>query len=146
MKYYNTSNPLEKQQFLLRASKLAEGGKVVGLGERRPQRTLNQNAYLWLILGYWASQTGYTKNEAEAIYKEINKDTYFIVKEIYGEQVTYIRHTYELDTKEMTLSIDRFRNWSANNDACPVYIPAPNESYYFLEMEMEIDKVKEYLY
>ena len=146
MKYYNTSNPLEKQQFLLRASKLAEGGKVVGLGERRPQRSLKQNDYLWLILGYWASQTGYTKVEAEAIYKEVNRDIYYVVKEIQGRRIAHIKHTYELDTKEMTLSIDRFRNWSAMNEACPVYIPAPNESYYFLDMEMEIDKVKEYLY
>lgn len=145
MKYYNTSNPLEKQQFLLRANKLAEGGKVVGLGEKRPQRTQNQNAYLWLILGYWATQTGYTKNEAEAIYKEINKEVYYIVKEINGRQITYIRHTYELTTKEMTETIDKFRNWSSMNDACPVYLPAPNESYYFAEMEMEIERMKEYL-
>lgn len=31
------------------------------------------------------------------------------------------------------------------NDACPVYLPAPNESYYFAEMEMEIERMKEYL-
>ncbi len=145
MKLYNTSNPLEKQQFLLRANKLAEGGKIVEMGEKRPQRSLKQNAYLWLILGYWASQTGYTKAEAEAIYKEISKDIYYIQKEIYGNEVTYIRHTYELNTEEMTTTIERFRNWSAANDAYPVYIPAPNESYYFAEMEMEIERMKEYI-
>lgn len=145
MKYYNTSNPLEKQQFLLRANKLAEKGKVVGLGEKRPQRSLQQNSYLWLILSYWGSQTGYTKEEAEAIYKDINKDLYVCRKEMYGKEYSYIKHTYELNTEEMSLSIERFRNWSAMNEACPIYIPAPNESYYFQEMELEIERNKEYM-
>lgn len=145
MKTYNTSNPLEKQQFLLRANKLAEKGKVVQMGEKRPQRTLQQNAYLWLILAYWGSQTGYTKEEAEAIYKEINRGLYYSEKEVYGNVCTYIKHTYELNTAEMTQSIEKFRNWSAMNDACPVYIPAPNESYYFQEMEIEIERTKEYI-
>lgn len=146
MKTYNTSNPLEKQQFLLRANKLAEKGKVVQMGERKPQRSLKQNAYLWLILAYWGTQTGYTKEEAEAIYKDINKDLYQCSKEAYGREYTYTRHTYELDTEQMTQSIERFRNWSAMNEACPVYIPAPNESYYFQEMEMEVEKNKEFMY
>lgn len=146
MKYYNTSNPLEKQQFLLRANKLAEKGKVVGLGEKRPQRSLNQNSYLWLILAYWGCQTGHTKEEAEAIYKEINRRLYYFEKEVYGKQYFYIKHTYELNTAEMTESIERFRNWSAMNEACPVYIPAPNESYYFQEMELEIERNKEFIY
>lgn len=145
MKYYNTSNPLEKQQFLLRANKLAEKGKVVQMGEKRPQRTLQQNAYLWLILAYWGCQTGHTKEEAEAIYKEINRRLYYFEKEAYGKQYFYIKHTYELNTAEMTESIERFRNWSAMNEACPVYIPAPNESYYFQEMELEIERNKEFI-
>lgn len=110
MSLYDTSNPLQKEQFKARSAKLAESGKVVELTEKKPKRTLNQNAYLWLLIGYWATQTGYTKDESEAIYKEVNKDIYFVDKEIAGEKVRYIRHTYELDTREMSLSIERWRN------------------------------------
>jgi hypothetical protein len=116
---YDNSNPLVKEQFLLRARKLADTGKMVEMTEKKPQRTLKQNAYLWLLLSYWATQTGYTKEEAEAIYKDVNKDIYIEVKEIGGREVEYVRHTYELDTAEMTSTIEKFRNWSVMNDAYP---------------------------
>lgn len=144
-KTYYTANPLEKEQFLLRARKLADKGKVVILGEKRPQRTLKQNSYLWLILNYWATQTGYTVDDAEAIYKEINKDIYYIEKEAYGKAYVYVRHTYELDTEEMTKTIEKFRNWSAMNEAFPVYIPSPNEHNLIQYMEVEVEKMRDYL-
>jgi len=145
MSLYDTSNPLQKEQFKARSAKLAESGKVVELTEKKPKRTLNQNAYLWLLIGYWATQTGYTKNESEAIYKEVNKDIYFVDKEIAGEKVRYIRHTYELDTREMSLSIERWRNWAVMNEAFSVYLPAPNEERLIQLMEIEVERMKSYL-
>ncbi len=145
MSLYDTSNPLQKEQFKARSAKLAESGKVVELTEKKPKRTLNQNAYLWLLIGYWATQTGYTKDESEAIYKEVNKDIYFVDKEIAGEKVRYIRHTYELDTREMSLSIERWRNWAVMNEAFSVYLPAPNERRLIQLMEIEVERMKSYL-
>ena len=142
---YDNSNPLVKEQFLLRAQKLAEGGKTVEMTEKKPLRTLKQNSYLWLLLGYWATQTGYTKDEAETIYKDVNKDIYCETKEIGGREVTYIRHTYELDTAEMTSSIEKFRNWSVMNDAFPVYLPAPDETTLIQYMEMEVQRMREFI-
>ena len=145
MSLYDTSNPLQKEQFKARSAKLAESGKVVELTEKKPKRTLNQNAYLWLLIGNWATQTGYTKDESEAIYKEVNKDIYFVDKEIAGEKVRYIRHTYELDTREMSLSIERWRNWAVMNEAFSVYLPAPNEERLIQLMEIEVERMKSYL-
>lgn len=142
MSLYDTSNPLQKEQFKARSAKLAESGKIVELTEKKPKRSLNQNAYLWLLIGYWATQTGYTKDEAESIYKEVNKDIYSVEKEIAGEKVRYIRHTYELDTREMSLSVERWRNWAAMNEAFPVYLPAPNEERLIQLMEIEVERMK----
>lgn len=142
---YDNSNPLVKEQFLLRAHKLADAGKMVDMTEKKPQRTLKQNSYLWLLLGYWATQTGYTKDEAESIYKSVNSDIYYEDKEIGGEEVTYIRHTYELDTAEMTSTIEKFRNWSAMNDAFPVYLPAPDEEDLIRYMEIEVQKMRDFI-
>lgn len=136
---------MQKEQFKARSAKLAESGKIVELTEKKPKRTLNQNAYLWLLIGYWATQTGYTKDESESIYKEINKDIYFVDKEIAGEKVRYIRHTYELDTREMSLSIERWRNWAVMNEAFSVYLPAPNEERLIQLMEIEVERMKSYL-
>lgn len=142
---YDTSNPLDKANFLLRAKKLAESGKVVELTEKKPKRTLSQNSFLWLCLSYWGSQTGYTKEEAETIYKNVNRELYYTHKVIAGVEIEYIRHTYELDTAEMTASIERFRNWAAMNDACPVYIPS-HEDYQLVQiMEIDVSKNSNFL-
>lgn len=142
---YDTSNFLDKANFLLRAKKLAESGKTVELTEKKPKRTLSQNSFLWLCLSYWGSQTGYTKEEAETIYKNVNRELYYTHKVIAGVEIEYIRHTYELDTAEMTASIERFRNWAAMNDACPVYIPSPEDYQLVQIMEIEIERNKKYI-
>ena len=142
---YDTSNPLDNANFLLRAKKLAESGKIVELTEKKPRRSLPQNNFLWLCLSYWGSQTGYTKEEAETIYKNVNSDIYYTRRVIAGIDVEYIRHTYELDTAEMTASIEKWRNWAAMNDAYPVYIPSPEDYQLVQMMEIEIEKNKEFL-
>ena len=142
---YDTSNPLDNANFLLRAKKLAENGKIVELTEKKPRRSLPQNNFLWLCLSYWGSQTGYTKEEAETIYKNVNSDIYYTRRVIAGIDVEYIRHTYELDTAEMTASIEKWRNWAAMNDAYPVYIPSPEDYQLVQMMEIEIERNKEFL-
>lgn len=145
MALYDTSNPLDKANFMLRAKKLAESGKIVELAEKKPRRTLSQNNFLWLCLSYWGCQTGYTKEEAETIYKNVNRELYYIHKVIAGVEIEYIRHTYELDTAEMTASIEKWRNWAAMNDACPVYIPSPEDYQLIQQMEVEISKNNEFI-
>lgn len=145
MALYDTSNPLDKANFMLRAKKLAESGKIVELAEKKPKRTLSQNNFLWLCLCYWGCQTGYTKEEAETIYKNVNRELYYTHKVIAGVEIEYIRHTYELDTAEMTASIEKWRNWAAMNDACPVYIPSPEDYQLIQQMEVEISKNNEFI-
>lgn len=130
---------------MLRAKKLAESGKIVELAEKKPKRTLSQNNFLWLCLSYWGCQTGYTKEEAETIYKNVNRELYYTHKVIAGVEIEYIRHTYELDTAEMTASIEKWRNWAAMNDACPVYIPSPEDYQLIQQMEVEISKNNEFI-
>ena len=145
MALYDTSNPLDKANFMLRAKKLAESGKIIELAEKKPKRTLSQNNFLWLCLSYWGCQTGYTKEEAETIYKNVNRELYYTHKVIAGVEIEYIRHTYELDTAEMTTSIEKWRNWAAMNDACPVYIPSPEDYQLIQQMEVEISKNNEFI-
>jgi len=143
---YDGTNPLQAQQARLRIDNLIKKGRIFELSERKPKRTLQQNAYLWLMLSYWATQTGYTKTEAEAIYKDLNKDVYNEEKVIDGQVIVYTRHTNELDTREMTLTIDRFRNWSASNEVFPVYIPSPDDYRAIELMQLEVERNKEFLY
>ena len=51
----------------------------------------------------------------------------------------------ELTTEEMTLTIDRFRHWAAMNEACPVYIPTPDDQRMLELMEREVAACEKYL-
>lgn len=143
---YNTSNPLDKANFLLRAKKLAESGKVIELTEKKPRRSLPQNKYLHVILAYFGAQTGNTLEWVKQQYykKLVNPDLFIREKEDkYLGRIKVLRSSADLDMAEMSLSIDRFRNWSAQEAG--VYIPAADEAILIQQMEIEIERNKEFL-
>lgn len=143
---YDTSNPLDKTNFLLRAKKLAESGKIVELTEKKPRRSLPQNKYLHVILAYFGTQTGNTLEWVKQQYykKLVNPDLFIREKEDkYLGRIKVLRSSADLDTAEMSLSIDRFRNWSAQEAG--VYIPSADEAILIQQMEIEIERNKEFL-
>ena len=143
---YNLSSPLDKANFLLRAKKLAESGKIVELTEKKPRRSLPQNKYLHVILAYFGTQTGNTTEWVKQQYykKLVNPELFIREKEDkYLGRIKVLRSSAELDTAEMSLSIDRFRNWSAQEAG--VYIPAADEAILIQQMEICIERNKEFL-
>lgn len=143
---YNTSNPLDKANFMLRAKKLAESGVIVDLTEKKPRRSLPQNKYLHVILAYFGTQTGNTLEWVKQQYykKLVNPDLFIREKEDkYLGRIKVLRSSADLDMAEMSLSIDRFRNWSAHEAG--VYIPAADEAILIQQMEIEIERSKEFL-
>ena len=143
---YDTSNPLDKANFLLRANKLAESGKIVELTEKKPRRSLPQNKYLHVILAYFGAQTGNTLEWVKQQYykKLVNPDLFIREKEDkYLGRIKVLRSSADLDTAEMSLSIERFRNWAAQEAG--IYIPSADEAILIQQMEIEIERSKEFL-
>lgn len=143
---YNTSNPLDKANFLLRAKKLAESGKVIELTEKKPRRSLPQNKYLHVILAYFGAQTGNTLEWVKHQYykKLVNPDLFIREKEDkYLGRIKVLRSSADLDTSEFSLSIERFRNWAAQEAG--IYIPSADEAILIQQMEIEIERNKEFL-
>lgn len=143
---YDTSNPLDKANFMLRAKKLAESGKIVELAEKKPKRSLNQNAYCHLAISYFASQYGCTLEWAKAQYfkKLVNPDLFIREKEDkFLGKVKYLRSSADLDVTEMSLAIDRWRNWCSIQAS--IYIPNVDDYYSIQLMEVEIKKNEKYL-
>jgi hypothetical protein len=143
---YDTSNPLDKANFMLRAKKLAESGKVIELTEKKPRRSLPQNKYLHVILAYFGTQTGNTLEWVKQQYykKLVNPDLFIREKEDkYLGMIKVLRSSADLDTAEMSLSIERFRNWAAQEVG--IYIPSADEAILIQQMEIEIERNKEYL-
>ena len=143
---YDTSNPLDKANFMLRAKKLAENRKIVELTEKKPRRSLPQNKYLHVILAYFGTQTGNTLEWVKQQYykKLVNPDLFIREKEDkYLGRIKVLRSSADLDTAEMSLSIERFRNWAAQEPG--IYIPSADEAILIQQMEIEIERNKEYL-
>ena len=143
---YDTSNPLDKANFLLRTKKLAESGKVIELTEKKPRRSLPQNKYLHVLLAYFGTQTGNTLEWVKQQYykKLVNPDLFIQEKEDkYLGKIKVLRSSADLDTAEMSLSIERFRNWAAQEAG--IYIPSADEAILIQQMEIEIERNKEFL-
>ena len=116
MSLYDTSNPLQKEQFKARSAKLAESGKVVELTEKKPKRSLQSNKYLHVILGYFACETGNTLEWVkQQYYKKLVNPSIFIRErdDKYLGRIKILRISADLDSAEMSTSITRFRNWAS---------------------------------
>lgn len=144
---YDLQNELQAKNFKVRCNTLYKKKCIVELSERKPQRTLRQNSYLHAALGYFAIQLGYKLDEVKEWYFKdtCNKELFvrYKVDKITGEQRKVLRSSTDLTTEEMTVAIERFRNWAA--ETATVYIPSPDEHRLIEQMEREIMKNKLYL-
>lgn len=143
---YDTSNPLDNANFLLRAKKLADSGKVIELTEKKPRRSLPQNKYLHVLLAYFGTQTGNTLEWVKQQYykKLVNPDLFIREKEDkYLGRIKVLRSSADLDTSEFSLSVERFRNWASQEAG--IYLPSADEYIIIQQMEIEIERNKEYL-
>lgn len=145
MLYLPKTNPCDAERARVRLEWLIRNGRPFELSERR-KRTLNANAYLHVILAYFAAQVGETADYVKRFYFKLhcNRDTFERVKtdRITGRQVAYLRSTAELTAGELSLCITRFRDWAA---AEGWYIPSPDEHIAMLAMEREVEKYKEFV-
>ena len=111
--------------------KLKKDGSKIELKKYMENRTLSQNSFLYVCLGYFAQETGFSLEESKAVLsREFGS---FMVYERDGH--VFRRSTSSLDTKEMTLFIDFIRRFS--NEQLGLYIPDPIE---YMANKFAIDK------
>jgi hypothetical protein len=142
---YDLSNEYDLPRFAERVKRLAERKAAVELRELRPRRSLAQNNYLHVILSYFASQYGCSADYAKSeVYKKTCNPELYVVRKTNkrGEEFEDVRSSADLTTEEMTLSIERFRNWAAVGG---IYIASPDDHRGLLFMEKEIERNKEFV-
>lgn len=148
---YRLNDDFQFGKFIEKVQKLIErvkNGEAVNieLTEKKPQRTLSQNAYLHVLLGFFACEYGCGMDEAKVrFYKEkCNKDIFTATHQNRkGQTVEYLRSSADLSIDEMRLSIERFKNWAAT-----IGIPLPDaENHEFLiYAQQQIEANKEFVY
>lgn len=113
----------------------------------KPKRTIKQNNYLHLIIGYFACAYGESEEYVKEHYFKMaaNKQLFLVSKrdKVLNEEVTYLRSSRDLTTDEMQLAIERFRNWSSINAG--IYLPSADEHRLLELAEIEIERNKEFV-
>jgi hypothetical protein len=126
---------------------LIKKGAKIELTEKRYKTSIKQNAYEHVLFSLFAIEFGYTESEVKQhiFKKEVNKElfkTEFVNKQTGNISIDW-RSVRDLNTKETTLAIDRFRNYSSMNG---LYLPTSEE---YIEqrfyIDKEINKHKEFL-
>ena len=116
---------------------LIKNEKVFELTQKRKKRSIPQNAYLHVLFDLYGIEFGYTCDESKTQIKRVLK--YFYVKN--GE--TFLMKTSKMNTKELSIFIEKFRNFSSKNGC---YLPSADE-YLFnhTEYDRSISKHEIYL-
>lgn len=146
MALYNLKNVYDRKKFKEACNQMVLKNEYVELKKKNTQRSLAQNSYLHCLLGYFASEFGYTLEEVKFdIFKKICNRDIFERKRLNrrGQVVTYIRSSTELDKAEMTTAIERFRNYSSAQ--CGLYLPTPHEGEMLFFAQQQIEQYKEFV-
>ena len=117
---YDLSDKYQQLRFKERVNKLYKLASKVELKVIRKTRTFKQNRYLHVILTNYGLELGYTLEDVKQdIFKRnICKEDFIIIK----NNKSFYKSTRDLDTKEMTIAIERFRNH--RNEDCPEKPPS----------------------
>lgn len=120
---------------------------IVDITRKFNRRTFSQNNYLHLLLSYCALQYGETLEYfKQVIWKQIiNRDIFEdqYVNRINGDIRTEWRSSADLDSKQMTLAIDRLLSWAPKE--LGIQLPTPNDTEYLRLVENEIERNRKYL-
>ena len=141
---YDLTSEMQRKSFLARIDNLIEKGAVVEMTEKA-FRSPNQNRYLHLLIGVVAIATGNTLEDAKTYYfkKVVHPDLFQVyVKDNMGNTIDRLRSTAELTKEEMSMAIDRFKRWGAENG---IYMPDSEDIHLLKEIEIEMGRMKSYL-
>lgn len=141
---YDLTSDYQRMAFVSRVEHLLGKGAVVELTERT-FRSRNQNSYLHLLIGVVAMETGNTLEDVKREYFKamVNPDIFLCNRtDNRGNTIHVYRSTAEVSKEEMSMAIDRFKRWGAENG---IYMPSPGDESLLREIEIEMGRNKSYL-
>lgn len=144
---YNLSKVIDQNKAKDRIDWLISKGKRIELKEIREKRTSLQNRYFHLLINYWALEYGETFEftKQEVFKRLVNPDTFVTTRKNpkSGKEREELKSSADIDTKEMTDCIDRFKNWSVTKTG--IRLPDANEHEFIDHIQNEIDKNRQWL-
>ena len=141
---YDLKNPVHRDQFSRRSDSLLEKGQDIVELKTKTSRSLRQNAYLHLILGWFAAETGNTREYVKREYfkRLVNKEIFVTyVDDRWLGRNEVIKSSAEVTKEEMITAIERFRNWSSQEAG--IYLPSADEQNYLEQLEIELGRYRD---
>ena len=142
---FDLHNPIDRVRFERKVAKCISAGGIVELTERRG-RSRAQNAWLHLTIGYFASEFGLEADYVKEMYykRAANAELYVRRREdrLCG-LVEYTRSSSELTREEMSLSLDRWKEWCAR--VAEFVLPEPDEGEFLDWVEVESARSRTFL-
>ena len=144
---YDLNTDIDRARFERRVVALQEKRVLVELSEKKPRRTHPQNAYLHLLIGEFAMQTGNTLDWVKQEYFKRHCNAEMFVRrrtdDLTRKEVEVLRSSRDLDTGEMTTAIDRFKQWAAVE--CGIDLPDAEDKEWLGYIEREMQHQREWL-
>lgn len=144
---YDLNTDIDRARFERRVVALQEKRVLVELSEKKPRRTTPQNAYLHLLIGEFAMQTGNTLEWVKQEYFKRHCNAELFVRrrtdDLTHKEVEVLRSSRDLDTGEMTTAIDRFKQWAAAE--CGIELPDAEDREWLGYIEREMQHQREWL-
>jgi len=141
---YDLKSDYQLKAFQSKVEKLLEKGAVVELTEKT-FRSRNQNSYLHLLIGVVAMETGNTLEDVKREYFKdlVNPDIFRSYRaDNRGNTIRVYRSSAEVSKEEMSIAIDRFKRWGAENG---IYMPNPGDESLLREIAVEMGRMSKYL-
>jgi hypothetical protein len=141
---YDFASQRESSDALMQLTQLISEKKKVEIKVIKPRRSLPQNSYLHLLLGYLGSHRGWTMDETKGLYKRLpgNKDIYIKKFEHDGAKFEFERSSAALDKDEMTKTIEVLREWSAEHG---FPLPTATDQDWLRRLENDVERNEKYL-
>lgn len=144
---YDLGNPLHREQLKARVERaIQRGAGVCEFVEHKPARTLRQNAYLHLIISLLATELGETAEWCKERYFKAAANAELFTEERNDKflgRVKTLRSTASLTTDEMTLAIERFRDWASQ--VAGVYLPSADEKRLLELAEVDVGRAARWI-
>lgn len=145
MAKYNPSDPRDYLEALSALNRAKEGRYELEISLPKKPRTTRQNAYLWLLIEYFACQYGCTKTEAaEHFFKEeVNPDIFVRTStDRNGKPFNYHLSFTEIDRQTTASAIRNFLAWSSIKG---IELPEEDDHIARRYCEREVEKHRNYL-
>ena len=144
---YDLKTDIDRIRFERRVVALREKRVLVELLEKKPRRTTPQNAYLHLLIGEFAMQTGNTLEWVKQEYFKRHCNAELFVRQRQDDytkrEVEVLRSSRDLDTGEMTTAINRFKHWASAE--CGIELPEAEDKEWLGYIEREMQHNREWL-